>query len=649
VSEGKKLSARPEWSFQDEAVVKVFQDIKRDPFSRNLLVIPTGGGKTIAAIRIVNELLRTGFLSKQKTAIWATHRKQLKEQTIEARDNKKNKKDYNYHKDLSEVLRIEMKDNANKILRSDKQIKFKLLIIDEAHHSAANSYKEFFANKKRGILGLTATPARNDDSKLEFDKISYSITFKELVNRNVLIRPKFLVENTRITVDVDDLKITNNDSQLEKFNSEGRNRFVADTILKHRELFKKVIVFVGTNKHVKDLFEVIRKRNKFYGSPYKHIGFVYADGNNDLDIDNESYLEWHKNQSSSVLVNCRLLNEGYDDPTLDTVVMAVPTKSILYYMQCIGRVVRRKTKDTYGGSCYVLELEDHLPNVNYRIDNRWLFSDISDLLEPQVIDEKCPDNAAFVKRARSILEQHKVDRQYFSKIPTRKNFDENSILLFNAGIDAGEGGKWYPIFLTPENKSHYISIFNQLSNNIKKYHDVNTEYLLFKKLKIPKSDDYFKSRIFRVDLLHALFLALTEITAKKKVERLKYYTFEKIEGYPNEFLEFIKDCHNQVDLMTDYNEKFGKNMTYLIKFPLILGGFEGFYAAKDVYLFFEFFLDKLRYIKKRGRVKEREKLVFNFINSLDKIPLPLKYVESMIYIVKDELKDEAVVLDLSEE
>ncbi len=56
-----------------------------------------------------------------------------------------------------------------------------------------------------------------------------------------------------------------------------------------------------------------------------------------------------------------------------------------YYLQCIGRVVRTP-EGVEAARAFVIEIADNLPNISYRIDNRWLFSEISDYLEPSIED-----------------------------------------------------------------------------------------------------------------------------------------------------------------------------------------------------------------------------------------------------------------------
>jgi len=623
--------SKSKYSFQEDAIRNIINDFKKDPYSKNLLVIPTGGGKTLTAIKTVNHLIENGFLNKGDKVMWTCHLLQLKSQTEKAINNKWNKKQFNFNKNLSKILRVEMISEATKILNSDQKDTYKLLIIDEAHHSAANSYKNFFT-RKIGILGLTATPTRMDDSELEFNNISYSITFRELVKRNVIIQPEFHSAKTGTTINATSLNLSGKNNELDKFNTEGRNQFIADEIFKRREIYKKVIIFVSSNQHVKDLYEVIRKKNKFKGDIYKHIGYIYSGNNNELAMSNEEYLEWHKTQESSILVNCKLLNEGYDDPSINTIVMAVPTRSILYYVQCIGRAVR--TPQINLEKAYVLELVDYLPNIKYRIDNRWLFADISDNLEPEIIEKECYDQKSFKETITKVLKDHSVDKKNLSKIPEVKDFERVSFLLFNSNTKVSQKNKWKVLFIQPENRLKYTRIFNIISNNIQTYYKYNHEKLLFDILKVDKEDEYFKYRNFRVDFLTALNKANEEILDGEKINRLKYFLFTRKERYPIGFLEFIEDCHNREELRREFNYKIQNNFKYILKFQLVLGGNEGYYATEEIYNFCNNFISILQDIKENSQIQDHEKRISESISLLDNVPLPIKFIKSMIYLVK---------------
>lgn len=530
----------PDWSFQEDAISNIVQDFKVNPCSKNLLIIPTGGGKTLTAIRAVNRMVESGLLTEKDRVLWTVHRITLKTQTENVLRNEEYKKKFSFKNNLEKILTIKMKEEAKRMIQADGDDVIKLLIIDEAHHTAANGYRDFFA-RKIGILGLTATPTRTDESILEFDKVSFSITSRELIKKGVILEPEFIPCYTNQTVRIASLDYASNAEQLDfQYNTLKRNEFIAETIIKGRNTYKKVIVFVGSNSHVDDLYEVIRKKNKFYNEPY-HVGYIYGDmrngRSNERGVDNDIYLKEHRKIERSILVNCQMLNEGYDDPSIDTVVMAVPTRSILYYMQCIGRAVRNPSSFGLSKS-YVLEFEDNLPNAVYHIDNKWLFADISDFLEPIVLEEHCFNTKDFISKIMKILELHNVDKKYFEIVKDiKENWDLTSLLLLKP-TRSESYGKWIPLIFEGKNRKEYTRIFNFISDNIDQLFDFDFEYIFLNMLKVSNDDIYFKDGAYRSDFFNAIRYAYKDIQDGDSVKRLKYYSFYQTKN-GNWFIIFL--------------------------------------------------------------------------------------------------------------
>lgn len=440
-------------------------------------MIPTGGGKTITALRIISKLLDIGVYGSRDRIIWTVHSKILKQQAYNELNSLENSKKFNFHRDILKVVEVRMKDDARRVLCEDECGVYKLLVIDEAHHSAANTYKDFF-DKKIGILGLTATPTRNDDSELNFDRIAYSITFRELMDRGVVIKPDFINPDTKQTISVNSLDYADVETMERAYNTNTRNEIISNYLLLERKNlgFQKVIVFVPNNNHVDSLYNKLCEMNEIYGRHF-YIGFIYGEKrngrSNDKNIENDKYLEWHKKYNNpSILINCAMLNEGYDDKNIDAVVMAVPTRSLLYYMQCIGRVVRGSTTNNGGGKAYVIEFVDNLPNFVYRIDNKWLFSDISDYLEPKIIEKNYNSKKQFISKMKETLNSYNVVEEYRKYIPKNIDFRPISLLLLKPNLRP-DLNLWIPLVLDSENRKKYTLIFNELNNNIKKYKDIN--------------------------------------------------------------------------------------------------------------------------------------------------------------------------------
>ncbi len=505
------------WDFQDKAIANITRDFKQNISGRFLLVLPTGGGKTITAMRSVSNMIKNGMISKQDKVLWIVHTLSLYSHAKRYLDNRDNYSKFGLYEELTSVILVRMKSEAVRELENG--LKCKLIIIDEAHHAVASTYETFF-DYPIGILGLTATPHRMDHRKLPFNKVSYSITFRELVRRKVVLLPKFLPEvSSNMTIEAASLQ---DDNQLEKFNNEERNRLIAHYIFREaaKHSIKKIIVFAGTNAHVKDLYEIIKKINGLSKDKFTHIGYIFGGDNNERSMPNDKYLDWHRSQNSSILVNCRILNEGYDDPSIDAVVMATPTSSILYYLQCVGRVVRAP-ENNQNARAYVIEIVDKLPNISYRIDNRWLFAEISDYLEPTIKDIKSywPLNSIRVwlyllalKAEISDLSKNEIISLLIGK--------KINLLLFN-DVPHNSFGKWR-ILTMPENQIEKIKLFNELSENIEDYYSKNHDYLFEQKFQSSIQEAPLNGRSYRSSLMAALYRAFKNKSERKKVDSLAY-------------------------------------------------------------------------------------------------------------------------------
>jgi ATP-dependent helicase IRC3 len=182
--------------------------LNRQPFA-GLLVIPTGGGKTLTAV----QWLLRNCVDKGKKVLWIAHRHELLEQAKEAFQNNaysnvlKSRRSFNYRiisgihdkpKDIrrSDDIIIASKDS----LRSETATQYLFdwlrasdgelfLVVDEAHHAIAKTYRKLIGWLKDQVslfrmLGLTATPFRTTQNeqgllgKLFTDDIVYKVDLR---------------------------------------------------------------------------------------------------------------------------------------------------------------------------------------------------------------------------------------------------------------------------------------------------------------------------------------------------------------------------------------------------------------------------------------------------------------------------------------
>ena len=224
--------------------------------------------------------------------------------------------------------------NSPRLLKFDP-FKFDALVIDEAHHATAQSYRtvidHFTQNPKLLVLGVTATPNRADGTGL-------GEVFQEIVDdRDILfgITHGWLAEmrGIRIKTGVDLSQVHNKVGDFDQaelgstVNTPGRNDLIVRSWLEHAK-DRQTVIFAVDVQHSKDLANAFKR----YG--------VAAEAIWGGDPDRAAKLAFHQACKLKVLVNCQLLTEGYDDWRVSCIGDAAPTQSEGRYVQKIGRGTR---------------------------------------------------------------------------------------------------------------------------------------------------------------------------------------------------------------------------------------------------------------------------------------------------------------------
>lgn len=294
---------------------------------RLLAVLPTGAGKTIIFANIASRVRQQG-----KVLILA-HREELLQQAITkirlATGVNAQLERAEERADRSAdvvVASIQTMMRRHDTFAPDH---FKFIIIDEAHHVAADSYQKilgyFFGAKQ---LGVTATPDRADQRELGhfFDDLAFEVTLQDLIRERYL--SKIRVRVCDVKIDLTNVRINTGDFDANE--SAGALEPMLASIAQQITLYggKKVLVFlplIATSQRMRDI--LVR-----HGMNAMHV-----DGQSP---DRKEILEWFANQKEAVLCNAMLLTEGYDEPSIDTIVCLRPTRSRALYTQMVGRGTR---------------------------------------------------------------------------------------------------------------------------------------------------------------------------------------------------------------------------------------------------------------------------------------------------------------------
>lgn len=409
-------SARQLYDHQRDAL-KNMDIINNEKSFSTLIVLPTGGGKTYTA---TTWLLRKAINNKKKV-LWLAHRQLLLNQAADSfkkyayKDSIRNISSFKYriisgaseHERLIDIesdddLLIISKDSLTRRpealecwLKDESEI---FIVIDEAHHSTAKSYRKIINYVKENVenvklIGLTATPTRTARrekgllSKIYTDGVkegfpihddigmAYEIGLKELISRRILSKPHFISYHTDEdfgeSLGLDEIESITNLDQLPEYiaeqivNNAHRNRLIVDTYKKHQNEYDQTIVFAMNINHAIVLNKLFNKAG--IPSGYVVSGIQDYNGTKITPKNNEKNIQAFRDKKLKVLVNVNILTEGVDIPETKTVFLTRPTTSTILMTQMIGRALRGTrsggTKEAYIVS-FIDNWKEHIGWVN---------------------------------------------------------------------------------------------------------------------------------------------------------------------------------------------------------------------------------------------------------------------------------------------
>jgi superfamily II DNA or RNA helicase len=340
-----------------------------DAFSRHnriLLALPTGSGKTFVAAKWIYDHV----LSRGKKVIWVAHRRELLEQA---------------YLTFVRLLPAEMaheiswwgggrsKNPYGRLIfvsiaaaRDFPQHSADLLVIDEAHHEAAGSYRRFQGLvRAEKHLGLTATPRRLDEKALGYEEIAYQKTFMSLVSEGWLAKPEPVIPRTNMAFEMSEGIGDFDEASLATLDSSARNAFVARHWNDHADRYGKTLIFAINRDHARNLTEAIRRE-----SPRARVAYIVS--NEGTSAERDQTISRFRDGDLEVLVNCRIFTEGFDCPDVKTVMLTRPTMSSTLYLQMIGRGTRvAKGKRSF----YLVDFQDDLGRFQDQLIRPWVLGE----------------------------------------------------------------------------------------------------------------------------------------------------------------------------------------------------------------------------------------------------------------------------------
>lgn len=333
--EAKKL-----YPFQETTVQGILSELNTNGRDFNLLFqLPTGGGKTVIFSETAKRYIKE---SKEKVLI-LTHRIELSIQTSRQLSaigvrNKVINSEVKEIPDQDEFdCFIAMVETLNNRLNDDEDfIKgVGLVIVDEAHYNSFRKIFQFYGNAN--ILGVTATPLSSNKALPLNDNYDRLMVGESIAS---LIDGGYLADADSYTYDVNlhGLKIgSNGDFTVSSSDVVYGNYFMQEKLLFAYEevaVGDKTLIFnsgIDTSIRVAETF---KKR----GYKIRHLDSTFS------DKDRKDVLKWFKETPDAILSSVGILTTGFDEPTVNTIILNRATRSLTLYHQMIGRGSRKLPK-----------------------------------------------------------------------------------------------------------------------------------------------------------------------------------------------------------------------------------------------------------------------------------------------------------------
>lgn len=334
--------------YQQQAVKSILDEWHLIENRNVMLQMPTGTGKTLLFVSLINAITATEAatfdIKGSPRFLIVTHREELVEQisetliehyqlthTILGREEQTVGSDNS--DGLANKISISSIQYLARHIGKDLQAYFDFIIIDEAHHSLAESYKLLWqAYPKAWKLGVTATPYRlkGDGFGNLYDKLIKSHSVAEFIEQGFLTDYRlFTVSRTQVAVQ----KV----NRLTKLNASGDYQV------------KDLQEIYANNEEISFLYDcyaryAIGKKGIIYAVNQLHAEMIAAyfagKGVSIANIDSKTASKRRKELIAQfregglqVLVNVELFVEGFDCPAIEFAMLARPTKSLVMYLQ----------------------------------------------------------------------------------------------------------------------------------------------------------------------------------------------------------------------------------------------------------------------------------------------------------------------------
>lgn len=328
----EKKAGKELYGYQKEALQEIFRRFEDAPQDYHLLYqLPTGGGKTV----IFSEIVRRYLERFNKKVLVLTHRIELSKQT-----SKMLNEFHVANKIINSTAKLDdqdkyscfvaMVETLNNRLNDEKFdiSNIGLVIVDEAHYNSFTKIFKFFDDCF--ILGVTATPL-SSNIKLpmyeNYQELFVGESIQHLIDHEYLAKANMYSYNVGLT----SLEVGANGDYTVKSSEDlyTNSDMLSKLVSAYEETVKgkKTLIFNnGINTSIQ-VFHAFKKA----GYPIAHLD------NTNTRKERELILRWFHKTPNAIITSVSILTTGFDEPSIEAIILNRATKSLTLYYQMIGR------------------------------------------------------------------------------------------------------------------------------------------------------------------------------------------------------------------------------------------------------------------------------------------------------------------------
>ncbi len=376
------------FAYQQEILEQLEIERSVHGFYRNLVVAATGTGKTMVA---AFDYLRLNKEMPQSRLLFLAHREEILKQsckTYRAVLKDANFGEYwvagstpsRYEHVFASIQTLNAGSKFNELPRDH----FDVIVLDETHHSASDSYQRILGHfEPKVLLGLTATPERMDGKSIleDFDnRIAYEIRLNQAIEQNLLCPFHYFGVS-------DDVDLSNMKWQSGKYVTRDLSATYIGDHVRDRAILSAVNRYISDLHAVKGLgFCVDQVHAKHMAKVFNQVGIKSEalDANSSRQ-DRHTIQNRLKSGEIKFIFVVDLYNEGVDLPYVNTVLFLRPTESATIFIQQLGRGLRLYEDKE------VLTVLDFIGQAHQSYDYRMKFQKLVGRTRHSVTDEVTMD------------------------------------------------------------------------------------------------------------------------------------------------------------------------------------------------------------------------------------------------------------------